>query len=102
MVSLAKGHGVPTVMGFPAYGGGPFDRHGIRSSVPLLGGFLLVCLLEVAAGTLVWQGRNAGAILGYALLVPGAAYWWGFALPFGWLIGAARTALTLLARGELR
>ena len=91
--SLAAGEGVATVMGFPAYGHGPFERHGVESTVPLLVGFLAVCLLEVVAGVLVWQGRLTGAWLAVALLAPGAVYWWGFALPFGWVFGAVRTAL---------
>ena len=102
MWSIASGHGVPTVLGFPSYGGGPFERHGIRSTVALLGLFLLVCILEVVAGVLVWQGRAAGAWLGYALLLPGAVFWWGFALPFGWVFAVARSVLTWVARDALR
>ncbi|HUR24871.1 MAG TPA: hypothetical protein VM327_02525 [Candidatus Thermoplasmatota archaeon] len=29
MMSLASGKGVPLLFGFPSYGGGPFERHGI-------------------------------------------------------------------------
>lgn len=101
MWSLAKGHGVPNVMGFPSYGGGPFERIGLKSTVPLLGAFLLVCILEVVAGVMVWQGRAAGAWLGYALLVPGAFFWWGFALPFGPVLAVARSILTGIARDHL-
>lgn len=101
MWSLAKGHGVPTVMGFPSYGGGPFERIGLKSTVPLLGAFLLVCVLEVVAGVMVWHGLRAGAWLGYALLVPGAFFWWGFALPFGPALAAARSILTWVARDRL-
>lgn len=100
--SLAAGHGVPLVMGFPSYGGGLFERHGIPSTVPLLAGFLAVCLLEVLAGVLVWQGRLAGAWLSLALLVPGVVFWWGFALPFGWVFAAVRTALLVWRWSALR
>jgi len=50
--NLSMGRDMPMVMGFPAYGRGPFERIGIPTTVPLLAGFLLVCTLEVAAGLL--------------------------------------------------
>ena len=80
-------------MGFPAYGRGPFEAHGISSTVPLLAGFLIVCLLEGVAGWLLWGGHQSGAILALALLPFGAVYWWGFALPIPPLLAVVRTAL---------
>ena len=91
--SLASGQGVPLIMGFPAYGGGPFESHGIQSTIPLVVGFLLVCVLEAVAGWLLWGGHRSGAILAIALLPFGAVYWWGFALPFPPVFAIARTAL---------
>ena len=93
--SVAAGEGVPLIMGFPSYGGGPFERIGIRSTVPLLLAFLAVCVLELVAAWLVWDGRRAGAILSFALLAPGALFWWGFALPFPPVFAAVRTALLI-------
>src|SRR5687768_1660642 len=93
MSSLAAGNGIPLVFGFPSYGGGPFERLGIQSTVPLLAGFLLVCILEVVAAGLLWSGHTGGVILAIALLVPGAVYWWGFALPFGPVFAVLRTGL---------
>jgi hypothetical protein len=91
--SLLAGRGVPIVFGFPAYGGGPFERVGIRSTVPLLLGFLLVCVLEIVAGCLVWNGRAAGAWLALALVVPGLVFWVGFALPIPPIFALVRTGL---------
>jgi hypothetical protein len=31
--NVLTGRPVPTMLGFPAYGGGPFERHGIHSTV---------------------------------------------------------------------
>ncbi|HKR98788.1 MAG TPA: hypothetical protein VJU79_04660 [Candidatus Dormibacteraeota bacterium] len=93
IVSLASGRGIPTVMGFPAYGGGPFERVGIASTPLLIGGFLAVCILEGVAGWLLWNGNRTGAILALALLPFGAAYWWGFALPVPPLLALVRTVL---------
>jgi hypothetical protein len=46
-------------------------------------------------------GSRGGAVLGFALLVPGAWSWWGFALPFPPVLAAARSALVLLAWKDL-
>ena len=85
-----------TFLGFPTYGGGPFEDIGIATTVPLLVVFLLVCAAEIAAGWLLWQHRRAGAVLALALLSAESAFWIGFALPFGPVAGLARTALVLL------
>lgn len=84
-------------LGYPAYGDGPFERIGVATSVPLLVGFLVVCLAEVAVGVLIWTEHPLGTALGYAILPFELAYWVGFALPFGPVLGAARTTLLLLA-----
>lgn len=86
---------VPTMLGFPAYGGGPFERHGIHSTGWLLTGFLTVCVLEGVAGCLLWGGHASGAVLSLALLPVGAAFWWGFALPVAWMLAFVRTVLIL-------
>jgi hypothetical protein len=52
--------------------------------------------LEVLAGYLLWGGQKSRALLALVLLVPGALFWWGFALPFGWLFALLRTVLIIL------
>jgi hypothetical protein len=94
--NLLLGRDIPMVMGFPAYGRGPFERIGIPTTVPLLAGFLLVCTLEVVAGLLLWGGYKVGAILALALLPAGAVFWWGFALPFGPIFAVISTVLIVL------
>ena len=96
------GRDIPLILGFPAYGRGPFERHGISTTVPLLVGFLLVCILECVAGWMLWSGNRAGAILAMALLPFGAIYWWGFALPIPWIIAVVRTVLIALSWRSLR
>lgn len=100
--NLRSGREIPTVMGFPAYGRGPLERAGVRTTIPLLAGFLFVCLLQTAAGVLVWKGSKAGAILALAQLPPAGVYWWGFALPFGPIFALISTVLILLNWGSLR
>lgn len=100
--SLLRGRGIPYVMGFPAYGEGPFERVGIPTTVPLIAAFLLVCILEGLAGWLLWNQVKAGAILSLVLLPVGGVFWWGFALPIPPVFALVRTILILLNWQSLR
>lgn len=95
------GKDIPTVMGFPAYGQGPFEAHGVRSTVPLLTGFLVVCLVEGVAGWLLWGDHRSGAILAIGILPAGAVYWWGFALPIPPVFAVVRTVLIVAGWAKL-
>lgn len=85
-----------TFMGYPTYGHGPFERVGVQTSVPLLLGFLAVCAAEVIVGVMILAGAHYAPWLSYALLPLEFVFWIGFALPFGPLLGLARTALLLI------
>ncbi|MDX8031566.1 hypothetical protein SK803_15170 [Lentzea sp. BCCO 10_0856] len=87
-------------MGFPTYGHGPFEKIGIPTTVPLLVGFGAVCGAEVIAGSLLWRGRRSGKKLALALLPFEVAYWIGFALPLGPLLGAGRTVAVICFRSN--
>lgn len=87
-----------TFLGFPTYGEGPFQRIGVPTSVALLAGFVAVCVAEVAVGALLLAGVAYAPAASYLILPFELAYWVGFALPFGPLLGLARTALLLLDR----
>lgn len=91
--SLLAGRGIAIIMGFPAYGQGPLEQHGVKTTIPLVVAFLLVCVLEAVAGGLLWTGHRTGAILALVLIPAGAIFWWGFALPFPPVFAAARTVL---------
>lgn len=95
--NLLSGRDIPKVMGFPAYGRGPFERVGITTTVPLLAAFLLVCILEAVAGFLLWSGHKSGAILALALLPLGGLFWWGFALPIPPVFAFVWTVLILVS-----
>ncbi len=86
-----------TFMGFPTYGGGPFEKLGLHTSPLLLAGFVLVCIAEIVVGGMLWAGHPAGPWLSLVLLPFELAYWVGFALPFGPLIGIPRTILVIAA-----
>ena len=78
MRNLSIGRDIPGVMGFPAYGRGPFERVGIPTTVPLVAAFLFVCILEAVAGVLLWGGHRSGAVLALVLVPVGCS---GGALP---------------------
>jgi hypothetical protein len=100
--NLLIGRDIPIVLGFPAYGRGPFERIGIPTTVPLLAAFLLVCILEAVAGSLLWRGSMAGAVLALVLLPLGGVFWWGFALPIPPIVALVWTILILLSWQALR
>ncbi len=85
-----------TFMGFPTYAGGPFESVGLRTSTGLLAAFVVVCVAEVIAGVLLVAGWSSAPVLAYALLPVEMVFWIGFALPFGPVLGIARTVLLLL------
>jgi hypothetical protein len=77
-------------LGFPTYGEGPFVRIGIPTTVPLLAGFLAVCVAEVVLAVAIvrrspWAAKASTILLPFELV-----YWTGFALPFGFVFGMAR------------
>lgn len=86
---------------FPMYGG-PWDVIEDRAFVTLLIAFFAVLLAAAWAAWLAWKGLRAGVVLGLALLPVEAVFWFGFALPFPWLFGAARVLLYALALRSLR
>jgi hypothetical protein len=88
--------------GFPTYGDGPFETVGIHDSVLLIAGFVVVCALEVAFGARMWGGSRSSLRLSFVLLPVEFAYWLGFALPFGVVLGLARTAAVAQAENRLR
>ena len=85
-------------LGFPTYGGGPFEKWGLPTSVALLACFLVVCLAEVAVGVMIWADAPGYTIAAFVLLPFEMVFWIGFALPFGPPFGIARTVLVLLMR----
>ena len=85
-------------MGFPTYGGGAFDDAGIDTSVPLLVALLGVCLAELVLGWLLWGRRRGATSLALGLLPIELAFWIGFDLPLGLIVGVLRTGLVVVAR----
>ena len=95
--SFLKGNGIAFVMGFPAYGNGPFEKIGVHTTTPLLTGFLFVCALECIAGWGLWSGDKGAAILSMAIIPVEMVFFIGFALPFGPPLLLIRVILLLLS-----
>src|SRR5687768_12625470 len=76
-VHFARTGEVWMLLGLPTYGGGPFERIGLPTSVPLLFGFALVCLTEVALGMMLLLDLPHTATIGYLLLPLELVFWVG-------------------------
>jgi hypothetical protein len=112
-VFLGLGFGIPCVfairhlsetgevwmfLGFPTYGGGPFDAIGVPTTVALLVAFLTVCVAQVVVGVLVVTGITWAPMASYLLLPVAMVFWIGFALPVGPLLGVTSAVLLFLSR----
>ena len=95
-VHFARTGEVWTLFGFPTYGGGPFERISLTTSVPLLIAFTLVCAAEVGVGVLLLLDVPHASTFAHLLLPIELVFWVGFALPFGPPLGIARSVLLLL------
>lgn len=96
-VYLLQSGELPTMLGLFTMYGGPWDVVEDGTFVALLIAFLAVTMIAAWAAWLVWHGSRVGAGLAMALLPVEAVFWFGFALPFPWLIGVARATLLVLA-----
>jgi len=95
--TMLRGKGIAFVMGFPAYGKGPFEKIGVHTTIPLLIGFLFVCALECIAGWGLWSGDKGAAILSFAIIPVEMVFYIGFALPFGPPILLIRSLILLFS-----
>jgi len=82
-------------LGFPTYGGGPFESWGFPT-LPMQMAFVVVCAAELVTGGLLWREHPAGRTMSLTLLPFELFFWFGFALPFGFVLGALRAALTVV------
>ena len=93
---FAHRHQVWSFLGFPTYGKGPFTKIGIETSTPLLGIFVLLCVAEAVVGWVLWQLPSAGGKFALLILPLELIFWIGFALPYGLILGIARTILVVV------
>ena len=97
-----KNRTIASVMGFPSYGNGPFEKIGIHTTVSLLIGFLLVCILECVCGSGLWNSEKGSAVLSFVIIPIELFFFIGFALPFRPPLILIRAILLMLAWSSLR
>ncbi len=76
---------------------GPFVSAGLQTPIGLLVGFVVVCAAEVVIGLSLVAGCAPALWIQFASVPFELAYWWGFALPFGFVLGVARVTVAVLA-----
>lgn len=86
---------LPTLAGIRLLGG-PFETLGIDALIVAGLVFVLVSALKFLAAYWLWNLRLDGAVLELILLGVSAIFWYGFALPFGPLVGVAQIVLLAL------
>lgn len=86
-----------TFLGFPTYGGGPFERVDLPTSTPLLVAFFAVCMAQVVVGGLLIAGVSWAPVVFWVLLSLSLVCWIGFSLPFGPVLGTLAAVLLLLS-----
>jgi len=96
IINMLRGKGIAWVMGFPTYGNGPFEKIGVHTTIPLMVGFLLLCVTECLVGQMLWHSDKGGAILSLAIIPLELTFYIGFALPFGPPVLILRIVLVLL------
>lgn len=96
---LAHDHVVWYANAKPTYGYGPFEDHGIHTTVALDLAFFGACLVLAVGGVLLLVPRSAGIVVTLAGMALCAPFWWGFDLPLAWVNAGIILALFALAAG---
>jgi len=87
---------LPITFGFRALSG-PFESLGLDSLIVAGILYVTISLLKLLAAYWTWTLRLDGPILEIILLSISAIFWYGFALPFGPLVGLPQIVLIALA-----
>jgi len=77
---------------------GPFEALGIEAMVPAGLVFVVVSGLQLLAAYWIWNLRLDGVVLELILLGLSIPFWYGFALPFGPILGLPVLILLILTR----
>jgi hypothetical protein len=81
---------------------GPFEALGLNALLVAGLIYVVVSALKFLAAYWLWQGQRDGAVLELILLGLSAIFWYGFALPFGPLVGIPELVLLVLAWTSLK
>ena len=92
--ALLRGE-LPMTFGFRALSG-PFEALGLNALIVAGIVFVAISLLKLLAAYWIWNLRLDGLILDLILLAISAIFWYGFALPFGPVVGLPQIVLIIL------
>ena len=81
---------------------GPFEALGMDAMILLAILFSTINLLYILAGYGLWKSQRKGGMLATSLLALSTVFWWGFALPFGLLVGPLLAGLLAVGWKSLR
>ena len=80
---------------------GPFDALGLDTKVAIGITFIAISALKFVAAAWLWDARLDGAILQLALLGASTVFWYGFAVPYGPVLGVPQVILIALVWSDL-
>ena len=92
---------LPTILGIRLLSG-PFEKLGLDGLIVAGIVFVVVSALKILAAYWLWNSRLDGAVLELILLGLSTIFWYGFALPFGPLLGITQIVLLALVWSTLR
>jgi hypothetical protein len=93
---------LPTIAGSIRALSGPFEALGIDALIVAGLVFVAVSALKFVSAYWLWKVRLDGAVLQLVLLGVSAIFWYGFAVPYGPLLGIPQITLIALAWGNLK
>ena len=88
---------LPTIAGIIKALSGPFEALGMDALIVAGLVFVAVSALKFLSAYWLWNLRLDGAILQLTLLGVSAIFWYGFAVPYGPLLGIPQVILIALA-----
>jgi hypothetical protein len=93
---------LPTIAGIIKALSGPFEALGIDALIVAGLVFVAVSALKFLSAYWLWNVRGDGAVLQLILLGVSAIFWYGFAVPYGPLLGIPQIILIAIAWGSFK
>ena len=92
---------LPSFFGLFRMLAGPFEALGIEGLINAGLVFIAISALKYLSAYWLWNGRLDGAVLQLILLAVSAIYWYGFAVPYGLVLGVPQFILIALVWKDL-
>lgn len=92
---------LPSIFGLFRALSGPFEALGIEGLIVAGLVFVAVSAMKFLSAYWLWDGRLDGAVLQLILLGVSAVFWYGFAVPYGPVLGVPQFILIALVWKDL-